>query len=499
MSSRLATRLVEPDFWTCPHGERARPEEALTYGPEVADLCATAGFAPDPQQQLGLDLIFAIRPDGSPASFAFCVICARQNMKTGLLKQAVLGWLFVLEVPDIVWSSHEMSTTGEAQRELHQLITETPALSKRLPKTKNQGFYTDNGSERIELANGQRVMFKARSNSGGRGLAKPKLILDEAFALKSSMMGSLLPIMLAMPDAQMLYGSSAGKADSDVLRDVRDRGRAGTSPRLSYLEWGGTDLPACADAECDHPKTGLEHDAPCVANRIEIIEARNPTLTTGRITLERIGDLRQELPTDEFLRELLVQWEDPEVEVEVPPLFPRWTDCADIEAAEPKALSIGVAVSVDRRWTSIGICGKLKDGRPYLGAGPRDRGTSWVVDEVKRLQDRTKCSVVIDGGGPGKTLIEPLTDAGVKFRVLKLSEAMDACGELFDEVEALEVVHGAYPDLDDAMAGAVERPVVDRWLIGRRKSAGDVSMAEGAVLARWGVKHIKPPKPSEFR
>jgi hypothetical protein len=120
VSRRLAKRvLVEPDYWTCPHGVRVRPEPALTYGPEVADLCDQAGFTPDPQQELGLDLIFAIRPDGSPASFAFCVICARQNLKSGLFLQACIGWLFVLDdVPEIAWSAHELRTALDAQREL---------------------------------------------------------------------------------------------------------------------------------------------------------------------------------------------------------------------------------------------------------------------------------------------------------------------------------------------------------------------------------------------
>src|SRR6478672_2383766 len=97
VSAKLAKRLVEPDYWTSPQGTRVRPESFMTYGPEVADLCARADFEPDAQQQLGLDLIFAIRPDGSPASFAGCVICCRQNMKTGLFKQTALGWMYVTE------------------------------------------------------------------------------------------------------------------------------------------------------------------------------------------------------------------------------------------------------------------------------------------------------------------------------------------------------------------------------------------------------------------
>ena len=43
-------------------------------GPAVAELNASIGFAPDPQQELGLDMIFAVGENGLPACFAFCAI-----------------------------------------------------------------------------------------------------------------------------------------------------------------------------------------------------------------------------------------------------------------------------------------------------------------------------------------------------------------------------------------------------------------------------------------
>ena len=254
--TKLARRqLVQPDYLTRPAGM------VETYGPAVADLCADAGFAPDPQQELALDLIFAIRADGLSAAFSFAVICCRQNLKTGLFKQASIGWLYVTDQRLIVWSAHEMATTRDALRDLEELITGSPALSKLLPATSNNGIYDAHGQERIELTTGQRIKFKARTFSGGRGLTGDKVILDEAFALVPSHMGSLLPTMMARPDPQVLYGSSAGKADSVVLRDVRDRGRAGSTERMGYLEWLAPRKP-CATKDCTHPKPGTPGWAP---------------------------------------------------------------------------------------------------------------------------------------------------------------------------------------------------------------------------------------------
>ena len=111
--------LVEPAY-------RSVPVHVETFGPEVADICRMAGFAPDPEQEMALDAIFGIGPDGQAAAFEFGIVCPRQNMKTGLLKMAVLGWLFITEQRLIVWSAHEMKTTKEAFRDLENLITGCP-------------------------------------------------------------------------------------------------------------------------------------------------------------------------------------------------------------------------------------------------------------------------------------------------------------------------------------------------------------------------------------
>src|SRR4051794_15876523 len=121
----VALRLVEPAF-------SHSPVAVETFGPEVADLSAAAGFVPDPEQEQLLDALFAIRPDGSSAAYDFCVICSRQNLKTGVLKMAALGWLYVTEQRLVVWSAHEFNTTKEAFRDLKDLIEGCDALSKRL-------------------------------------------------------------------------------------------------------------------------------------------------------------------------------------------------------------------------------------------------------------------------------------------------------------------------------------------------------------------------------
>ena len=100
IGSELAPDLVWPDFYT-------RPVYSETIGPEVVDLASMAGLVPYPEQALLLDDLFAVDPVDSNRSAVFGagVVAARQQLKTGLLKQAALGWLFLERVPLVIWSA----------------------------------------------------------------------------------------------------------------------------------------------------------------------------------------------------------------------------------------------------------------------------------------------------------------------------------------------------------------------------------------------------------
>lgn len=499
--SKLAKRLVSPDL-VCPD-HWSGPDWVLTDGPAVAELNAAAGFPPDPQQELGLDLIFAVGANGLPACFAFCAICCRQNLKTGLLKQAAIGWLYVTDERRIVWSAHEMDTTRDAHKDLATMIEDTPALARRLPATQNRGIYDANGQERIELATGQVLKFKARTLSGGRGLTGDKVILDEAFALKPAHVGALLPTMTARPSGQVLYASSAGKADSSVLRDVRDRGRAGSSPRLAYIEWLAPKEP-CSDPDCRHPKDATERGIDCALDREHLWRAANPTITTGRISLQTIADLRQELPPEEFARESLGWWDEPADGAAATFGPGRWEACA---AEEPERMpeapaAIGVAVSVDQLWASIAAATKVElpdpedpeaepQERVFVAPVDRREDVDWVVAEVKRIQDATDCAVVIDEKGPAGHLIPALEEADVAVDTVNLAEYTAACADFFQKVRGQGLMHPSAAELDDAVEGAAWRNIGDgqrAW--GRRNSTAEISMLEAATLAVHGAEQL---------
>ena len=471
--------LVDPAYLT-------GPEWHTTFGPEVADLAETAGFAPDPEQRLALDHMFAVDRNGKSCSFEICVICARQNMKTGLFKQAALGWLFITDQNLVVWSAHEFSTAQEAFRDMEILIGGCSALSRRIKKVHRAA-----GAEAIELRTGQRLKFKARTKSGGRGLTGDKIVLDEAFALQPDHMGALLPTLSVVPDPQIVYGSSAGKYESGVLRKVRDRGRAGSSPRLFYCEWCAPKR-ACADEKCDHtPGT-----AGCQLDVVENWKLGNPLLGRTRangtgLTVEYVRGEREALPPEEFARERMGWWDDPTAAE----LFGagKWEAGARDERPADLAVSaLAVAVSIDLRHSAI--VAAAADGEDVwvkpLHHGP---GTKGVVERCKELQDALGVDVVIDGKGPGAVLIPHLEKAGIRLHVASTGDVLDAFANLETKVRDGQFLHVQAPELDAAAAGAVKRDVGDRAALGRKLSDADISPLEAASLAAWraGVQESK--------
>lgn len=452
-----------------------------TLGPEVAELNERASFVPDPEQCMVLDAQFAMDRDGRSACFEVAVIAPRQNLKTGVMKMAGLGYLYVTEQPLVIWTAHEFSTTQEAFRDLKSLIVNCDFLRRRVKR-----IYEGNGDESIELLNGNRMLFRARTLKGGRGLSAPKVFLDEGMYLKPSHMGSLLPTMTAQPDPQVMYSSSAGLADSDVLRAIRDRGRAG-DPGLAYFEWGTP--RGCEQDDCSHERGTLG----CSLDDLERLRQSNPQLREGgRVQLSTLQSMRKALMPAEYAREYLTWWDEP---ASVATIFGpgKWAVLEDEHSQIVSGMCFAVASSLDSAWTSIAVAGRREDGLKHWELVDRQRDVTWAAQRiVDLLEAHGTCLVVIDGKGPAKGLVKPLQDAGVDVTVLKTDDVLDAYAWMGNDVKDGAARHLGQEQLDDAVAGAQERMVGDRPTLGRKTSTCEISALEAVMLASAHVGESGP-------
>lgn len=479
-----SSALIEPAFsWTPPHVD--------TYGPQVADLSKLAGFVPDPEQRLILDAIFAVDEADKVAALEAAVVVGRQNMKTGLFKMATLGWLFLMDQRLVVWSAHEFRTAQEAFRDMEELIMGTPAFAQRVKQ-----IHRGNGDEAIELFDDRRLMFKARTKSGGRGLSGDKIILDEAFALQPMHMGSLFPTLAARPDPQVVYGSSAGLVESAVLRGIRDRGRPGGEERLAYFEWcAPPPKEACGDGEaCTH---ALDVKG-CGCDNLELIKRANPAVGR-RITVSYILGERRALPPEEFARERMGWWDDP-LGGEVPIKPGDWTACLDEESRREGSVALAVDITPDRSVSSIAVAGRRADGLVHGEVVEHRQGTGWVVDRLVELFksiEPTPVALIVDPAGPAGSLEKKLLERGFsldkeppsdtwRLHMMGTREYAQACGALADDIANGEFRHIGQAPLDTAVDGVVTRPLAEAWAWSRSKSGAAISPLVAVTLARHG-------------
>jgi phage terminase large subunit-like protein len=184
----------------------------------------------------------------------------------------------------VIHTAHEFKTAQEAFRRVLFLVENTDFLRKRVDRVR-----TSHGDEGLELKNGARLRFLARTGGFGRGFSCDRLIYDEAYELPEETIAASLPTMSARPNPHVIYASSAALDKSVTLRRVMARGRREddrpADDGLCYLEWS-------ADPKCD------------LDDRDEWVRA-NPATSTGRIRVDFIAKERAAMSDVTFGRERL--------------------------------------------------------------------------------------------------------------------------------------------------------------------------------------------------
>lgn len=451
------------------------PEYEQTNGDVAAELGAMIGLAPDINQRLILDGIFAESKAGRVACFEVGVCAPRQNIKSSTLEVATLTDLIVFREPLTLWTAHLTKTMRGAFTDMRDRIEASDELRRRFKKPREA-----NGQESLELLTGEKIEFYSRSKGGGRGLTARRVVLDEALILDDSAVGALLPTMATQPNAQVRYGSSAGLSTSRVWRRVRDRGRGGISPRLAWYEWC-SEKRDCADPKCRH-KPGTPR---CVYDDEKLWQQSNPTLG-DRITRETMRDLRASMPPEEWAREFLGWWDDPlddDSEDGDGISSDIWTSRTarggDLAAIPEFALD----VALDRGFTSIGVSGLRRDGRMQVELVEYGPGTTWAIDECKAMYAAWSKPVILAGNGPAAALIPELEAAGVPVHIVEPGDVGKACGSFADAVNSGTVAHLDDPVLTLAVQAARLRS--GESFVFTRKGDIDISPLYAVALARW--------------
>lgn len=482
-----------------------------SLGQEAIDLAAVAGLHLDPWQQYCLYNSCSVRPDKTyynaftkriePKWQAFenTVIVPRQNGKGSLLEARELAGLFLFGERLIIHSAHQFDTSKEAFGRITSLIEDTPTLRKRVKKISNS-----HGTEGIELLSGQRLVFKTRTKSGGRGFTGDCLVLDEAMFLGAEAIGALMPTLAARPNSQIFYTGSAGDqeiGDCSQMGRLRSRALAGNDQRLFFAEWS---IDYCTDF-C--PPYCRDHDSP---DDPRAWGRANPGLGI-RISVEHIQSERNSMQLSTFLTERCSVGNYP-VDGEAWKIITKgaWANRMDESSMVGSKFALAVDTTPDRGMSCIAACGP-QEGDENLehveitSNGETDEdgvrmvdhksGTQWVVPRVIDLWRRLEPTcVVIDPVGQAGSFVTELVAAGVRVVSPSGREYAQACGEFYSAVmprkdEVATLVHIGQRTLAAALAEADKRKLTDMWAWDKRTSSGDISPLVAATLARWGLKH----------
>lgn len=461
-----------------PRVELVPSSKYATAGLDAVELAAIAGLNLDEwQQNVLLGSLGEVRA-GKWSAFEVGLVVPRQNGKGSVLEARELAGLFLFGEKLIIHSAHEFKTAAEAFNRILGLVQNTPDLDAQVAKVN-----TGHGNEAIELKNGNRLKFLARSAGSGRGFTADCIILDEAYALKSSEMAAMLPTMAAKSlegNPQIWYTSSAGMPHSEVLAGVRERGHNPQSNRLAYFEWSTPD---------DTPKTS-------VAGWYQA----NPGLGI-RMSKEHVQSELEALDDDEFKRERLGIWEKIGGDSFIPEK--AWAGCLDAEVARMVAdgevveqpltrVALGVDAPPDRSSASVCVAGVREDGSLFVELIARREGTEWLVSFLAEIvAERGKVPIIADGMSAVASFAPEFRRERIRVIYPARELYRKACGIFFDKIAQDSIRHAGQPELDAAAKACLPTSFKEKtWSWTGARSGIDVSPIVAATLAVHGSLNL---------
>lgn len=461
------------------------PAYDYSSGQDVIDLAESCGLTLDPWQCDVLTDSLGEK-NGKWSAMETGVIVPRQNGKNAILEARELAGLFLFDERLILHSAHEFKTAREAFLRIQYLLDNNSELKKHV-----KAVLTAAGNESINLKNGARLRFVARSGGSGRGFSGDTVILDEAYALKPEAVAALIPALSARPNPQIWYTSSAPWPESLALRRIAKRGRKGIDPRLAYFEW-------CA-------KDGMRADDSYVKTEqylLDIADA-NPSLGITRsngsgLKLDFIETERGVMEEELFLRERGGIWEaDDSAEYLID--LKLWKALAEPQSQTQSPYVFAVDMKPDRSFTSIAVCAACDgDDMPHVEVIEHRAGTHWIVDACKTLVDKFQPNAfVLDPSSAAGALIPDFDKAGIKtdpkssdtlLDCVTTRELTQACGDIYDSIVNGKLRHIDQVNLNRAITGATKRNVGDAWAFDRKTSQDDICPLVAVTLAFHGWK-----------
>lgn len=468
-SGRVAAVVVAPRFHVVPAAVSSRGDEAMA-------LAHNAGLMLSDEQRLVLHGGLGVRGDGTWAAFEVCNIQPRQNGKSSTLMARMLLGLQLGET--IAYTCHRVDSAQEVFRGLVALVEASPELGPLVDRVSRA-----NGKEAIWLTTGARVVFGTRSSRTGRGFSLDLLVADEAHILAEQAHDALMPATSARerPPQVWYAGTAVDETTNEhgvVLARIRERAVKGESSNLAYSEWS---IPFYDEQGVE---LRPEQVTPDMLDNEELWAKANPALGV-RIRVEHVRAEREAMGHRGFCVERagIGAWPDTSETAGAPITGEEWAELEDRDSKRVGEILLAFDVGTDRR-TALMIVGLRTDERLHVELRRFATGTSWLREEVERLDERYDIrEVVCDDYGGNRALAAELAEDGHRVRTVPGGQHAAACAKLLDLVAEQGFRHIGQPEILSALRGARTRPLGDSWCWSRKASSSEAPVVVALTLA----------------
>lgn len=330
------------------------------------------------------------------------------------------------------------------------------------------------GNEKIVFQGTESVIQPFAPTPGGlHGATSPLAIVDEAWAFDQAqgddLMAALNPVGLTIPHSQVWIISTAGDTRSQWLKSLVDDGRAATSDpdaTTAFFEWSADEETADADLRGDaalsfHPALGY---------------------TQELWKLKALGkDEKDHLYRRAYLNLWPTNAQTSIIDLET------WDGLATEISETPTGATIAFDIAEGRTGATI-YAAWQQDDSVCLHRLISKAGAAWIEKAIEHLQDTlAPAALVADDSGDNRPIIEGLRRAGATIYALKPKEYATANSEFLSRITAGRLTHDGTPEIKDAFAHSVLKPMAGGMAISPRHSTGAVDTARAAIAALYGA------------
>jgi len=461
------------------------PETRVTSRVEdVLDLWSLIGRTLDPWQEVVVDAATSVDGSGRWAATEFGFLVSRQNGKGDILAALAAAHLFLWPKPDgepktLVHSAHQFKTAREAFRRLSRLIRSKPLLMREVLSIRDA-----HGEEGIELKNGNRLLFLARSRNSGLGFTIDMMFCDEAQELSSAALDAVLPTLSAPSNTQIVFAGTVPDElnESEVWEGLRDRGRSGSGLRTGWVEFN----PEGSD---DPDKVALLDVTDPV-----VLRAGNPAVGyRAGLTLETVQDEASRMSRSSVLRLRLSVWPNKPAEV-VARLseldMSAWRRHAGDYPVVGAVEGTVIAVALGRHggFATVAAARRYDSDQIMVEHKRTDRQTRWVAEYVKQLKSELGNALVVIDPKNATPIIAAFEQAKIKFLAMNLDEIASAHAIFIEYVNDGSVIHRDQVEVTSSLESATTRAL---GRAGQTWEASELSKpithAQAVTWAVWGV------------